>query len=120
MLPTGVKNPEASFALARYLSDEEFQKVQNKTGSGRLPTLKAVASDPYWNTVDPRVKQFVELLPFSHIRPADRADRHPQPRAGRRRRAPRRSSSRGRRPPAAPSADANQRVNDAIKEGRAD
>ncbi|HEX2186090.1 MAG TPA: extracellular solute-binding protein, partial [Chloroflexota bacterium] len=29
VLPTGVKNPEASFTLARYLSDEAFQKVQN-------------------------------------------------------------------------------------------
>ena len=34
VLPTGVKNPDASFELARFLSDEEFQRVQSKTGAG--------------------------------------------------------------------------------------
>ena len=37
VLPTGVKNPMASFALAKYLTDEDFQKVQNKTGAGVCP-----------------------------------------------------------------------------------
>jgi ABC-type glycerol-3-phosphate transport system substrate-binding protein len=69
VLPVGVRNPDASFALARYLSDEEFQRVQNKTGQGRLPTIKNAAKDPHWNTVDPRIKQFLEQLPNAHIRP---------------------------------------------------
>jgi multiple sugar transport system substrate-binding protein len=119
VLPTGVKNPEASFTLAKFLSDEEFQKVQNKTGQGRLPTLKSVARDPHWNTVDPRIKQFVELLPFSHIRPpivqitilnreldgAEGAET---------------LALKGAKGSRAALAEANQRVNDAIKEGRAD
>lgn len=119
VLPTGVKNPEASFTLAKYLSDEEFQKVQNKTGGGRLPTLKSAAKDSYWNTVDPRVKQFVDLLPFSHIRPpivqisilnreldgAEGAET---------------VALKGLKAPRQALQEANQRVNDAIKEGRAD
>ncbi|MGH2371661.1 MAG: hypothetical protein ACRDI2_26110, partial [Chloroflexota bacterium] len=119
VLPTGVKNPDASFTLAKYLSDEEFQKVQNKTGQGRLPTIKAVAKDAHWNTVDPRIKQFVELLPFSHIRPpivqisilnreldgAEGAET---------------VALRGQKAAAQALREANQRVNDAIKEGRAD
>lgn len=120
VLPTGVKNPEASFVLAKYLSDEEFQKVQNKTGQGRLPTIKAAAKDPHWNTVDARIKQFVELLPFSHIRPPivqiaimnrelDNATEGAEPLA-----------LKGTKGARVALADANQRVNDAIKEGRAD
>jgi multiple sugar transport system substrate-binding protein len=119
VVPTGVKSPEASFALAKYLSDEEFQKVQNKTGAGRLPTIKSAARDAHWNTVDPRVKQFLELLPFSHIRPpivqinilnreldgADGAET---------------LALKGAKTASAALQEANQRVNDAIKEGRAD
>ncbi|MBI3972510.1 MAG: extracellular solute-binding protein [Chloroflexi bacterium] len=119
VLPTGLKNPEASFTLAKYLSDEEFQKVQNKTGAGRLPTLKSAAKDPHWNTVDSRVKQFVDLLPFSHIRPpivqisimnreldgAEGAET---------------VALKGQKAPRQALQEANQRVNDAIKEGRAD
>jgi multiple sugar transport system substrate-binding protein len=67
VLPTGAKNPDPSFALLQYMSDAAFQRIEIK--SGRLPPLKAVAADPYWNTVDPRIKQFVDLLPSSHILP---------------------------------------------------
>lgn len=69
VLPAGVKSPDASFMLAKYLSDDVFQLVQSQTGGGRLPTIKKVAADPYWNSVDGRVKQFIEQLPNSHIRP---------------------------------------------------
>jgi multiple sugar transport system substrate-binding protein len=119
VLPTGVKDPEASFALASYLSDEAFQVVQNKTGGGRLPTIKKAASDPHWNSVDPRIKQFVELLPSSHIRPPivqiailnreldgpDGAET---------------LALKGAKTAQTALAEANQRVNEAIKEGRAD
>ncbi len=119
VVPNGVKRPEASFTLAKYLSDEEFQKVQNKTGQGRLPTIKKAASDPHWNTVDPRIKQFVDLLPNSHIRPPivqisilnrelDGAE-GAEPLA-----------LKGHKGSRVALQDANQRVNDAIKEGRAD
>jgi ABC-type glycerol-3-phosphate transport system substrate-binding protein len=118
VLPTGVKNPEASFTLAKYLSDEEFQKVQNKTGAGRLPTIKAAAKDAHWNTVDARIKQFVELLPFSHIRPPivqiailnrelDEAEGAET------------VTLKGQKAARAALQEANQRVNDAIREGRA-
>ena len=118
--PPGSRTPRPRSPWPASSRTRTFQKVQNKTGGGRLPTIKAVASDPHWNTVDPRVKQFVDLLPFSHIRPpivqiailnreldgpGGRRDARPQGR---------------RTPPARPSARANQRVNDAIKEGRAD
>ena len=49
------------------LTDATMQRLQNQ--SGRLPTIKAVAADPYWATVDPRIKQFVDILPFSHSYP---------------------------------------------------
>ena len=68
---------------------------------GPPATLKAVARDPHWNTVDPRIKQFVELLPFSHIRPPivqiDIIGREMDGPEG-----PRRSSSRAPPPPARP------------------
>jgi multiple sugar transport system substrate-binding protein len=67
VLPTGAKNPDQSFALLNYLTDATMQRLQNK--SGRLPTIKAVAADPYWATVDPRIKQFVDILPSSHSYP---------------------------------------------------
>jgi multiple sugar transport system substrate-binding protein len=118
VLPTGVKNPDASFMLAKYLSDEEFQKVQNKTGGGRLPTIKSAAKDPYWNTVDPRVKQFIDLLPFSHIRPPivqiDIMNRELDGAEG-----AETVALKGQKPPRQALQEANQRVNDAIKEGRA-
>ncbi|HEV7214880.1 MAG TPA: hypothetical protein VGP33_07110, partial [Chloroflexota bacterium] len=44
-----------------------MQTNQNK--SGRLPTIISVAADPYWSTVDPRVKAFINMLPYSHSRP---------------------------------------------------
>jgi multiple sugar transport system substrate-binding protein len=119
VIPTGVKDPEASFALARFLSDEEFQKVQNKTGGGRLPTLKAVARDPHWNTVDPRIKQFVDLLPFSHIRPPIVQI----PILNRELDGPEGAETlvlKGATTSRPALSAANQRVNDAIKEGRAD
>ncbi len=117
-LPSGVKNPDASFTLARFLADEEFQKVQNKTGGGRLPTIKKAAADPYWNTVDPRIKQFLEQLPFSHIRPPiaqiaimnrelDEAEGAET------------LALKGTKAARVGLAEANQRVNDAIKENRA-
>jgi ABC-type glycerol-3-phosphate transport system substrate-binding protein len=119
VLPTGVKNPDASFTLARYLSDEEFQKVQNKTGGGRLPTLKSAARDPYWNTVDPRVKQFVDLLPFSHIRPPIVQivilDRELDGAEG-----AETVALKGLKAPRQALQEAGERVNQAIKEGRAD
>lgn len=67
VLPSGAKNPDQAFLLMTYLTDTTMQTLQNK--SGRLPTIKAVAADPYWNTVDPRVKAFIEMLPCSHSRP---------------------------------------------------
>lgn len=116
VLPTGVKNPEAAFTLARYLSDDEFQRVQSK--SGRLPTIKAVAKDPYWNTVDPRIKQFVDLLPSSHARPPIKQiailDREMDGPEG-----AETMALMGRTSARQALADAAQRVNDAIKEGRA-
>jgi multiple sugar transport system substrate-binding protein len=118
VLPTGVKNPDASFVLARYLSDEDFQKVQNKTGGGRLPTIKSAAQDPYWNTVDSRVKQFVEQLPYSHIRPPivqiDILNRELDGDEG-----AETVALKGQKAPRAALQEANQHVNDAIKEGRA-
>lgn len=118
VLPTGVKNPEASFELARFLSDEEFQKIQNKTGSGRLPTIKKAAADAHWNTVDPRIKQFLEQLPNSHIRPPivqiAIMDRELDQAEG-----AETVVLKGQNNPRAALATANQRVNDAIKEGRA-
>jgi hypothetical protein len=93
--------------------------VQNKTGQGRLPTLKAVARDAHWNTVDPRIKQFVELLPFSHIRP-------PIVQVaimGREMGGPEGAETlvlKGATTSRPALSAANQRVNDAIKEGRAD
>jgi multiple sugar transport system substrate-binding protein len=114
VLPVGVKNPDASFLLARYLSDEEFQRTQSK--SGRLPTLKAVARDPYWNSVDPRIKQFVDLLPYSHARPAT-----PQTAImDRELDGAEVAALTGDRPAREALAEANQRINDAIKEGRFD
>jgi multiple sugar transport system substrate-binding protein len=114
VLPAGVKNPDASFLLARFLSDEEFQRIQNK--SGRLPTLKAVARDPYWNSVDPRIKQFVDLLPYSHARPAT-----PQTAImDRELDGAEVAALTGDRPAREALAEANQRINDAIKEGRFD
>jgi multiple sugar transport system substrate-binding protein len=118
VLPTGVRSPEASFELARFLSDEEFQKVQNKTGGGRLPTLKRAANDPYWQTVDPRVKQFLELLPVSHIRPPivqiDILNRELDGAEG-----AETVVLKGQNNARAALATAAQRVNEAIKEGRA-
>lgn len=67
VLPSGAKNPDQSFALMNYLTDATMQTIQNK--SGRLPTIIAVAADPYWSTVDPRVKAFINMLPYSHSRP---------------------------------------------------
>jgi multiple sugar transport system substrate-binding protein len=67
VLPTGAKSPDLAFELMQYLSDADMQRIQMK--SGRLPTIKAVAADPYWDTVDPRTKQFVQMLPYSHSRP---------------------------------------------------
>jgi multiple sugar transport system substrate-binding protein len=69
VLPAGAKDPDPSFDLMRYLSDAPCQFLLAKLGLS-LPTIKSVASDPYWNTVDPRVKQFVDILPYSHSRPA--------------------------------------------------
>ncbi len=119
VIPTGVKNKDASFTLAKFLSDEEFQKVQNKTGSGRLPTIKSAAKDPYWNTVDPRIKLFLDQLPYSHIRPPilqinilNRELDGPE--------GAETVALKGQKPPAQALKEANQRVNDAIKEGRVD
>ncbi|MGI8912347.1 MAG: extracellular solute-binding protein [Chloroflexota bacterium] len=67
VMPAGAKNPDASFELLRYLSDAAFQRIEIKTG--RFPPLKVVAADPYWDTVDPRIKQFVAMLPSSHALP---------------------------------------------------
>jgi len=67
VMPAGAKNPDASFALLQYVSDAAFQRIEIKTG--RFPPLKAVATDPYWETVDPRIKQFVGMLPSSHALP---------------------------------------------------
>jgi multiple sugar transport system substrate-binding protein len=118
VVPTGAKNPEASFTLAKYLSDEEFQKIQNKTGGGRLPTLKSAANDPYWKTVDPRIKQFVDLLPYSHIRPPivqiEILNRELDGDEG-----AETLALKGAKAPKPALQEANQRVNDAIKEGRA-
>lgn len=118
VVPVGVKNPEASFELARWLSDEEFQKVQNKTGQGRLPTIKKAAADPHWNTVDPRIKQFLDLLPNSHIRPPlvqiDIMNRELDGAEG-----AETQVLKGQNNARSALATANQRVNDAIKEGRA-
>lgn len=69
VLPAGAKDPDPSFELMRYLSDATCQLLLAKLGLS-LPTIKSVAADPYWNTVDPRVKQFVDILPYSHSRPA--------------------------------------------------
>ncbi|HEV7216290.1 MAG TPA: extracellular solute-binding protein [Chloroflexota bacterium] len=69
VLPAGAKDPDPSFDLMRYLSDATCQLLLAKLGLS-LPTIKSVAADPYWNTVDPRVKQFVDILPYSHSRPA--------------------------------------------------
>ncbi len=117
VLPTGVKNPEASFELARFLSDEEFQKVQNKTGGGRMPTIKSATKDPYWNSVDPRVKQFLDQLPNSHIRPPivqiDILNRELDGPEG-----AETIVLKGQNNARAALSTANQRVNDAIKEGR--
>ena len=119
VLPVGIKNPDASFALAQYLSDEEFQKVQNRTGSGRLPTIKKAANDPHWNTVDPRIKLFLAQLPNSHIRPPivqisimNRELDGPE--------GAETLALMGKTNPRQALQTANQRVNDAIKEGRAD
>ena len=120
VVPAGVKNPDASFMLAKYLSDEDFQKVQNKTGAGRLPTIKSAAADPYWNSVDPRVKVFLEQLPNSHIRPPivqiailnrelDDGTVGAETVA-----------LKGQKAAKQALAEANDRVNQAIKEGRAD
>lgn len=118
VLPNGVTNPEASFELARFLSDDAFQMVQNKTGGGRMPTIKNAAKDPYWNTVDPRVKQFLDLLPFSHIRPPivqiDILNRELDGPEG-----AETVVLKGQNNARSALATANQRVNDAIKEGRA-
>ena len=118
VLPTGVKNPDSSFMLAKYLSDEAFQKVQNKTGSGRLPTIKSAAQDPYWKSVDPRIKQFLDLLPNSHIRPPivqiDIMNRELDGDEG-----AETVAFKGQKAPRQALQEANQHVNDAIKEGRA-
>ena len=114
----GVRDKEASFTLAKYLADEEFQKVQNKTGGGRLPTLKSAAKDPYWNTVDPRIKQFNDLLPYSHTWPPivqiDILDRELNSAQG-----AEALALAGEKLPAQALKEVSQRVNDAIKEGRA-
>ena len=69
VLPTAAKQTDMAFTLMRYLSDDKFQLYQSKTGLV-LPTIKSVAADAYWKTVDPRIKQCVDMLPFSHGRPA--------------------------------------------------
>src|SRR5688500_3931872 len=118
VLPTGVKNPEASFELAKFLSDEEFQKVQNKTGGGRMPTIKKAAADPYWQTVDPRIKLFLDQLPFSHIRPPivqiEILNRELDGPEG-----AETVVLKGQNNARSALGTANQRVNDAIKENRA-
>lgn len=68
VLPAGARNPDQSFALMGYLSDADFQRLEIK--AGLLPTLKVVAADPYWQTVDPRVKAFVDLLQYTNGQPA--------------------------------------------------
>ncbi|HEX2184135.1 MAG TPA: hypothetical protein VHN78_01350, partial [Chloroflexota bacterium] len=68
VVPSEVKQTDAAFELARFLSDAEFQRIQARTGLW-LPVLKELQQDPFWNTVDPRVKQFVDLLQYSHSRP---------------------------------------------------
>jgi multiple sugar transport system substrate-binding protein len=112
IVPAGVKSPEASFALTRYLTDEEMQRTQNR--SGRLPTIKSVARDPYWNTVDPRVKQFIELLAFSHsytpILQSDLMNRELS--------AAEVAVAKGEKTARVALTEANQRVSDAIRENR--
>ena len=113
-----MKNPKASFALAKYLTDEDFQKVQNKTGRGRLPTLKSAGERPdleHRRRAGQAVRGTAAVL--AHLA-ANRADHDPQCELDGAEGA-RRSPSRARRA-LARLADANQRVNDAIKEGRAD
>lgn len=80
-----------------------------------MPTIKSVGADPFWKTVDPLVKQFVDMLPYSHSRPAikqinimttelvDARD----------------AVLHGKKTPAQALQEANQRVNLAIQENRA-
>ena len=77
-----------------------------------------MAKDPYWDTVDPRIKQFVDLLPFSHIRPPivqiTILNRELDGSEG-----AETLALKGAKAARVALQDANQRVNDAIKEGRA-
>ena len=113
VMPAGVKNPDAAFELMRYLSDVEFQRIQMRTGLW-LPVFKELQQDPFWNTVDPRVKLFVDLLPFSHSRP-------PIPQIQmltNELNAARNAVVRGEKTARAALQEANQRVNQAIAEKR--
>jgi multiple sugar transport system substrate-binding protein len=113
VLPPGVKNADAAFELMRFLSDAEFQRVQMQTGLW-LPVLKELQQDRFWNTVDPRVKQFVDVLEFSHSRP-------PIPQIGlltSQLNAARDAVAKGEKTARAALQEANQRVNQAIAEKR--
>jgi len=68
VMPSGAKDPDDSFALMRYVTDQTFQRIQMQA-SLELPTFKALAQDPFWKTVDSRYNQFLNILPYSHSRP---------------------------------------------------
>ncbi len=114
VLPSGAKNPDASFELMRYLTDAKAQLLEAQTGLS-MPTIKSVAADPFWKTVDPRVKQFVDMLPFSHSRPAVKQINIMTKELG----DARDLVLQGKKTPAEALQEANQRVNLAIQENRA-
>jgi multiple sugar transport system substrate-binding protein len=68
VLPSGATHPDESFALMQYLSDANYQSTDMKS-SLELPTIKALAQDPFWKTVDQRYTTFLNVLPYSHSRP---------------------------------------------------
>ncbi|HEY8742519.1 MAG TPA: hypothetical protein VIU62_05445 [Chloroflexota bacterium] len=68
VLPSGATHPDESFTLMQYLSDTGYQAADMKS-SLELPTIKALAQDPFWKTVDQRYTTFLDILPSSHSRP---------------------------------------------------
>jgi multiple sugar transport system substrate-binding protein len=66
-VPKGYKDVPAAFDVVAYFCGPEGQLKYNKD-TYHIPTLKAVAQDPYFRE-DPLHAVFMDLLPVSHTRP---------------------------------------------------
>lgn len=73
MLFKSSANPAAAWEFMKYLTSTEIQK-RWAMGTGMLPVVKSVGEDQAyldWQTVaEPRMKAFLEQLPYARTRPA--------------------------------------------------